>query len=162
SRAQTESAMFRNLDREPHPMSPASSLKRLAENRAMILIGCYRKSDVGDPDVYTRAVVATLMKWPPEVILEVNEPSRGIPSKLKWLPSIAEIVEACESAYAPIERERLRNRHTPLALKGPKRVVPSEAELDEQFAKLGLSHLRPGSRFHVKPRRFSDAETVEA
>ncbi len=37
-----------------------------------------------------------LEQFPIETIKAVTDPARGLPSKLKWLPTIAEIAEACK------------------------------------------------------------------
>lgn len=76
----------------------------------MILMGCYRKSDANDPEIYTSAVVSVLMRYSAEVAIAVTEPATGLPSRLKWLPSIADLVEACEDG-AEAERETRRSRH---------------------------------------------------
>lgn len=119
--------------------------------RAAILIGCYRKSDAADPEIYTTAVIAVLTKYRPEVVSAVTEPSTGLPSRLKWLPSIAEIVEACEEeAATQAETRRLEEelrRPPQRRLPEPPHRRPSESELDAQFERLGLKHLRPGSKF---------------
>jgi hypothetical protein len=82
----------------------------LATERTLLLLGCYRRSDVGDPEIFTRAVIAVFMRYPESVVVPVTEPATGLPAKLKWLPSIAEIREACERAMEPILRQRERER----------------------------------------------------
>lgn len=82
----------------------------MALERAEILIGCYRRDDAADPEIYGRAVVAVLMRYPESVVLEVTEPATGLPSRLKWLPAIAEIVEACDGGFAPIARQIAREK----------------------------------------------------
>ena len=126
------------------PTLPEKSLLEWTTKRANLMIGCYRKTDATDPETYFAAVVAVLARWPREVITVVTEPATGIPSKINWLPSIAEITKACEDAYQPIARQIRRE------LKGlppPMRKVGEAAELDAQFERLGLSHLRLGSKF---------------
>src|SRR5882762_5333380 len=91
------------------------SLQNLARERAQILVGCYRKSDAADPQTYAAAVVAVLARWPADVIMKVTEPATGIPSRIGWLPSIAEITRACEEAYEPI-KARLEIEKTRQAL----------------------------------------------
>lgn len=61
-----------------------------------MLFGCYRKADANDPEIYTMAVAATLAEYSPEVIEFVTDPRTGLPAKLKWLPTVAEVREACE------------------------------------------------------------------
>lgn len=60
-----------------------------------MMIGCYRKGDAIDPEIYASAAVAVLTRYPVDVVMAVTEPATGLPSTLKWLPSIAEITEAC-------------------------------------------------------------------
>jgi hypothetical protein len=150
-----------NHTQKPRPMSHENSLKKLAEQRALILIGCFRKADAADPEIYARAVVAVLLRWPVDVIKAVTEPATGIPSKINWLPSIAEITTACEEAYAPIQRQREREQALK-RLPAPEVKRLSNDELDAQFERLGLAHLRPGSKFGARPSRFSDNEARQA
>jgi hypothetical protein len=125
------------------------------------MMGCYRLGEVGDPETYFAAVTAVLLRWPVDVIKAVTEPATGIPSKINWLPSIAEITTACEEAYAPIQRQREREQALK-RLPAPDIKRLSDDELDAQFARLGLSHLRPGSKFGVRQPRFSDNEARQA
>lgn len=60
------------------------------------MFGCYRKADANDPEIYTAAIAATLADYEPEIIQYVTDPRTGLPSKLKWLPTVAEVREACE------------------------------------------------------------------
>ena len=117
------------------------------------MVGCFRRSDANDPEVYAAAVVAALVRWPVDVITSVTEPATGLPSKLNWLPSIAEITQACADAYKPPKAE-------PVYLPPPPR--PSQQQLDAQFERLGLAHLRPGSQCRAQQPRFSPAEQAEA
>lgn len=55
----------------------------------------------------------------------------------------------------PNQRRRLPGMSAP----SPR---PSQAELDAQFARLGLSHLRPGSKCDARRPRHSDDERREA
>lgn len=80
---------------------PASRSDRgqdqFAAQRAAILFGCYRKADANDPEIYTAAAAATLAEFSREAVEWVTDPRTGLPARLKWLPTIAEIREACES-----------------------------------------------------------------
>lgn len=76
-----------------------------AKRAASRLLGCYRTGDANDPETYIAAVVSILNRYPLEVIAEVTEPATGLPGKLKWLPSIAEIREECEILAARIRRK---------------------------------------------------------
>jgi subtilisin family serine protease len=67
-----------------------------ATKRTAMLFGCYRKGDANDPEIYTAAIAATLAEYEQEVVDYVTDPRTGLPSKLKWLPTVAEVREACE------------------------------------------------------------------
>lgn len=80
-----------------------------AKRGAKRLLGCYRAGDANDPETYIAATVSVLSRYPSEVIRDVTEPATGLPSRLKWLPSISEIREECEILAARItRREELR------------------------------------------------------
>jgi hypothetical protein len=67
-----------------------------AKQGAARLLGCYRTGDANDPEAYISAVVSVLARYPIGIIREVTEPATGLPARLKWLPTIAEIREECE------------------------------------------------------------------
>jgi hypothetical protein len=68
------------------------------------LLSCYRTGDAHDPQMYVAAVVAVLSDYPLDIVTAVTNPSTGIPAKLKWLPTIAEIKTACEDIAGPRRR----------------------------------------------------------
>src|SRR5260370_1162158 len=108
---------------QANPRPSQMSLRDYAIKRAKILVGCFRKSDAADPEVYAAAVVAVLVRWPVDVITSVTEPATGLPSKLNWLPSIAEITKACEESYEPT-KARLEADKTPEFLAAPEPCQP--------------------------------------
>lgn len=63
------------------------------------MFGCYRKQDANDPDIYVAAVASILNEYPPAVIDYVTDPRTGLPNRLKWLPTVAEVREACEMRF---------------------------------------------------------------
>lgn len=68
-----------------------------ASLRAGMMFGCYRRQDANDPEIYVAAVTAILSEYPDSVIETVTDPRTGLPSKLKWLPTVAEVKTECES-----------------------------------------------------------------
>jgi hypothetical protein len=68
------------------------------------LLGCYRTGEANDPEIYLAAVVAVLSDYPIDIVAAVTDPRTGIPAKLKWLPTIAEIKTACEDIAGPRRR----------------------------------------------------------
>ena len=88
--------------------SSGRTLDNMIESKqgAARLLGCYRTGDANDPEAYITAVVSVLVRYPANIIREVTEPATGLPSRLKWLPTIAEIREECE-ILANRERRRV-------------------------------------------------------
>lgn len=134
----------------------------LAVDRARVLVGCYRLEDASDPAVYARAVSDVLSRYPDEVILAVSDPGTGVPARLKWLPSIKEIVDACDDAMEPILRARAdEERRQRKAL--PEPAPKPKLSIDEIEAKLGrpLPRLRrmDGS---VRTKSVEEAEAIAA
>lgn len=96
--------------------------------------------EVADPDVYVAAVTAVLSRYPMEVARLVCNPSGGLPSKLKWLPSIAEVQQECEAWHAPMrrleesERDRVRQLEERERAEAPR---DDRLSIDELKAKYG-------------------------
>ena len=63
--------------------------------RAKILLGCYRTGDANDPETYVAAIAAILARYPEDVMTSVTHPATGLPSKKSWLPTVKEVVDAC-------------------------------------------------------------------
>ncbi len=51
-----------------------------------------------------------LAEYEPWVISRVTDPRIGIASTLKFLPTVAEVKQACEAEMAPIHRENARRK----------------------------------------------------
>ncbi len=78
----------------------------MVSEAAETLFGCYTRAEANNPVVYTAAVQAILSEYEPKVIAFVTDPRTGLPSRLKWLPSIAEVRVACDEAkkyYATLQ-----------------------------------------------------------
>lgn len=69
------------------------------------LLGCYPAGKPADPQVYVAAVTAVLAQYPNEVVRQVTDPINGLPASCKFLPSIAELTEACSKLMAPYRAE---------------------------------------------------------
>jgi hypothetical protein len=69
--------------------------------RAKILLGCFRTGEANDPDTYVAAIAAILSRYPQEVMTSVTHPATGLPSKKSWLPTVKEVVDACNEAHEP-------------------------------------------------------------
>jgi len=65
------------------------------------MFGCYRKGDANDPDVYVAALTLVLSAYPEHVIRAMTNPDSGLPSKHTFLPSVAEVKQACDTYIKP-------------------------------------------------------------
>jgi hypothetical protein len=84
----------------------------LATERATLLLGCYRRSDVNDPNIFITAIAAVLILYDEGMIRSVTDPGRGIQSTEKfasWPPNCGELKAYCEmqmTARAELEQRR--------------------------------------------------------
>ena len=71
---------------------------------ATLLLGCYRKVDCADPEVFATAAVAVMRRYPEDVVRKVTDPHSGLPATSKWVPTISELRDACETVNAAARR----------------------------------------------------------
>lgn len=57
------------------------------------------------------AVTAILSEYPDQVIEAVTDPRTGLPSKIKWLPSVAEVKAECESHMYRVRYQEAWDKH---------------------------------------------------
>jgi hypothetical protein len=112
--------------------------RSLAAERATILTGCYKRDEAADPEIFIRAATEMLAQYPEATVRKVTHPASGLPSKLKWLPSIAELKEACEDDIGYVRRNVERAKHWEGLKQLPPPPVSEEskarvAELAEKF-----------------------------
>lgn len=94
----------------PAPFAPPSSRRerderlKLALQRLEEMAGILPKVDIGDPQRLVTTLVSVLAEYPAEVILAVTDLVRGLPSQLKWFPTVFETRQACEAIVG--ERRR--------------------------------------------------------
>jgi len=65
-----------------------------ASSLARRLIGMYPAREVHDARAYAAGMTAVLMSHPADFVRRVCDPVRGLPSRLKWLPTLADVTEA--------------------------------------------------------------------
>lgn len=111
-------------------------------SRAKALFGCFRRADANDPETYVAAVAAILSEYPAEVIEYVTDPRTGLPRTSKWLPTIAEIAEACdkEKSMGPL-REKYRGKSPVVQV-----IEYSPGEEERERIALGMRALCEGLR----------------
>lgn len=83
-----------------------------------MLFSAYRRDEFADPEGFILQVGVVLEAYSDAVIVAVTSPRTGIQRRLKWPPSIAELVQACEdeaahratvARYASVSRVSRRN-----------------------------------------------------
>jgi hypothetical protein len=125
-----------------------------------VLLGCYRKGEAADPEIYVPAVIAVLNDYPDAVIRAVCDPRKGMPSRLKWLPTIAEVKAACEEQMEPVYRRQHQarldaERRTMLAAPPAERMSAEDmrARYGDDY---GLHPERAAGRARWTPPRLAD------
>ena len=107
--------------------------------RAKILLGCYRTGDANDPETYIAAITAVLARYPEQIITSVTHPVSGLPAKKSWLPTIKEVVDACDAEYAPIANNEARLKRIKEQLEMREREdrgeKPTLAQLHDKYGK---------------------------
>lgn len=114
------------------------------------LVGCYRKGDAENPDVYTAALAVMLADYPAAIVQKVTDPRTGLPGRSQWLPTVAEVRHACELEMKPLRDEEARRRRR----EESERVLAAESEprakrktfdelVDMYPTVVGLSRPRP-------------------
>ncbi len=66
-----------------------------------MLLACYRRGEAEDPEIYVAAVAALLDGYPEDVRAFVADPRTGIAGRVKFLPTLSEVKDACEDAMEP-------------------------------------------------------------
>jgi hypothetical protein len=101
-----EAEQFRRL-REASPTGSQNSEMcpaQTAAERAVLLLGCYRRGDANDPDTYSAAIAAVLANFPEHIVEYVTDPRTGIPSTSQWPPSVAEVNQECMKRQTYLDR----------------------------------------------------------
>lgn len=88
-------------------------------------------------------IAAVLTCYPVEIMKEVSDPRWGIATKIKWLPTLYDVKEACEAAMQPLyrrEREAAHVAERRQRLSAPNIPRPTAAELQAKYGEnWGLS-----------------------
>ena len=106
----------------------------MATGRARILLGCYRRGEAEDPETYTGAVIVLLSSYPETVVLRVTDPRTGLPGKVKFLPTISEVKDACEAEMGPIRRAIERDNRAAFVRSDKRRSDDVSPERRRQLA----------------------------
>ena len=118
-----------------------------AAGMARGLTGLYPAREVNDAAAYAAGITAMLVAYPLRDAKRVCDPVTGLPSRLKWLPTLADVREALEA-----EKVRrgyiVRNARTLLARNAAKRE-----ELDWEKARPAAEERRKQVEMLLRVRR---------
>lgn len=81
-------------------------------------------------------IAAVLTCYPVEIMKEVSDPRWGIATKIKWLPTLYDVKEACEAAMQPVyrrEREAAHAAERRQLLSAPTAPRPTLTELQAKY-----------------------------
>lgn len=67
-----------------------------AAKRARLLLSSYLRDDSADADSFSMQLIKILAGYRREIIDYVTSPDTGLQRRLKFRPSLAEVVEACD------------------------------------------------------------------
>ena len=92
------------MENEPSSTQRTTSSQRLtreqiATRQAKLLLGCYRRSEAVDPDVYIYAIACVLAGYAESVIYESTHPRTGIQASEKFRgfpPNSGEVKDFCD------------------------------------------------------------------
>lgn len=118
----------------------------VASRRSAILLGCYRKGDAEEPEIYAAAVASVLATYPQEIAYRVTDPRTGLAGRSQWLPTVAEVRAACEAEMAPTRAAEARLRRqaeTEAVLTGPAASRVSAARWKDVSDRLESKVVRP-------------------
>jgi hypothetical protein len=96
-----------------------------------LILGCYAKNDVSDPEIYITAIATVLSRYPADIGARLTDPKDGIAGKLKWLPTVSEIREAADEMQA-----------ADVAAEKRKADLAEQWRLREEFERYGAAQVR--------------------
>ena len=113
--------------------------------RAELLFACYRKDEAHDPQTYSAAVAAVLGDGYSRSIVEyVTDPRTGLPSRQKFLPTVAEVREACDARAAHVARLERYSELKPVHRQPPQTVcLPGQITYKEFLEKAAKGETKP-------------------
>ena len=99
-------AGLRSQPSEISELDLARQAKRSAmiADRIELLFSAYRRDDYADPERFVTQLGVVLTDYSDDIIQYVTDPRTGIQRRIKWPPSIPEIVEACDERKKALEK----------------------------------------------------------
>ena len=85
-------------------LNEASTRTKFIKQAALAIFSAYRRDDFANPEVFLVELGVVLEEYPNEVIAHVASPRTGIVRTAKFVPSLAEIITACDEEVARQDR----------------------------------------------------------
>ena len=104
-----------------------------AEQYAATLLSFFNINDVGNPAIFAEGLIEVMQHFPVPVLAAVVHPLNGLPGKLKFRLSIADVVQACNAENARLVAEDVERRRAHLP--PPDRARPMTPEENEAMGK---------------------------
>jgi hypothetical protein len=118
------------------PSTNSTSAKAdLIKRQTRILFSAYRRDEFADPEGFIAQLGVVLEGYADAVILAVTSPRTGIQRRLKWPPSIAEVVEACDAEAAQRARVARHNSMPPFRRLPPPAMKPESGTSYHEMVK---------------------------
>ena len=92
------------------------------------LLGFYPAREVNDPKAFSSGMTALLSAYPVDLVRRVCDPVTGLPSRLKFLPTLAEVKEALEAELA--RRKRITANAQWVVSEAEKRAAEAREAVD--------------------------------
>lgn len=127
----------------------SAARKTLILQRQRILFSSYRLDQYDDPESYMASLGMVFEGYSDEVICYVTAPQTGIQRRVKWPPTISEIVEACDAHVEHLAKmERFKNWGSGnKLLEPPRENRPTLAEMKEKYGdNWGLTPQEPRAK----------------
>lgn len=119
-------------------LASAHAQQEYPTRKAGQLLSLYRRGDAQDPETYVAGLGAVLSEYPAEVIDYVCDPRTGLARRLKFLPTIAEVAEACDQRM-----EYVRTLETGIRRQRATLANPNASEHAKQQAQQWLDRFDP-------------------
>lgn len=97
-----------------------------AASFARQLLGLYPSRDLNDPEIYAKAMTSLLAAYPRDFVKRVCNPVTGLPSRLKFIPTLAEVREALDAEA--LRRARIAANARYVLDQAAKRAAEAEEE----------------------------------
>jgi hypothetical protein len=76
------------------------------------LLGFYRRGEAHDPRAFVSGIAAAFTCYPKAIVRTAVDPRIGIPRRLQWEPSVAEVHAFCEGEMRHLAAELARHQRT--------------------------------------------------